>query len=95
MDAPKKRGRKPKAEKVAEHYQVRLENARRAVGHELARGNLHAALRLVLGFAEDVAMRSDSAEAVYMLQFERRLYGSRIGTTSCDAAYVRLFCYMR
>jgi hypothetical protein len=66
-------GRKRTAEKVAATYRTRLDVTRVGIDAELGRGDLRAALRILLGFAEDVAMSFESARRVSLLRAERRL----------------------
>jgi hypothetical protein len=64
-------GRKPSIEKQAARYQARLASLKTQVDAEVRRGDLRAALRMVLGFGEDMAMESDAVRAVEMFQFHR------------------------
>lgn len=66
-------GRKRSVEKVAALYRARLDGLRVGISVELGRGDVRAALRLLLGFAEDVALASESARRVSPLRAERRL----------------------
>lgn len=78
--------RGPGVERRAARYQSRLRETQRAVETELQRGELHAALRLVLGYAESQAIESDEVKAVALYPWQAHL--SRAEGARLRAAWV-------
>ena len=80
------RGRAKKTQ--AAIYQARLELTRRAVDAEVEGGNLRGALRMVLGFAEEVALEGERARKAEKLRYERTL--TRAEHARLRAAWVKV-----
>lgn len=86
--------RKPSAEKQAARYQARQDALRKSVKHWLEMGDVGAALRIALGWAETMAMEHPQVEKTYMLQFRTPGRAGLPPLTfeqedECKAAFVR------